>query len=818
MGDIAIESSIGAYQWGEAERVTHKIINKVQPTYVSEQRRIDVIHYIQTLIRTRLGCQVFPYGSVPLKTYLPDGDIDLTAFGGINDEDTLPSNIASVLEREEQNETAEFVVKDVQLIRAEVKLVKCIVQNIVVDISINQIGGLCTLCFLEQVDRLIAEDHLFKRSILLIKAWCYYESRILGAHHALISTYALETLVLYIFHLFHSMLDGPLAVLYKFLDYFSKFDWENYCVSLTGPVHVSSLPEIIAETPENDGNGLLLTGDFLRNCFDMFHVPSRGGETNQRTFQEKHLNIVDPLKDDNNLGRSVSKGNFYRIKSAFTYGARKLGRILLQPEDNIAIELHNFFLNTLERHGHGERPDVQDSGPLLSHYQFNPDSEFAERNVGCTRVPVNSRTYPDGASDSRVVSTEVAKVGSRSFTENGNHNHTLNGNGFVVELDGTGDFTGSQIQGLKLSNDIPRFAVSGLEENISEREIRYHAPHLFFSNMNGYDELAKSPSKQLMNSDKISVKVSPASADIGFVQDDNLMVSTSVSLDPKTINYSMKSGMDHEDNSSGSPKSAHSFSDLTGDYDIHINCLQYGRWWYEYGSSIPVLPMPLMLPHFEMKMPYEAMMHPPHFKRNGYSHGNVNDIIQNSAFYGMNPLVIPPCVSVGLEDMPRGTGTYFPNTNRPSQVSRRPSAGKSRKQPTQFPRSNVRTPTFPETNNHDRSSCGSPQSNEPSSNHGISDVQHSFSVHGKGHSIANDSVSLPEGFIELSSGDQLAVPSLERSRQQKYSSFSSSPNSSPVLKPVHIRDDRFSLRSSAYRLRDEDDFPPLSNRGDTLLD
>ena len=63
-----------------------------------------------------------------------------------------------------------------------------------------------------QVDRFIGKDHLFKRSIILIKAWCYYESRILGAHHGLISTYALETLVLYIFHLFHSTLDGPLAV------------------------------------------------------------------------------------------------------------------------------------------------------------------------------------------------------------------------------------------------------------------------------------------------------------------------------------------------------------------------------------------------------------------------------------------------------------------------------------------------------------------------------------------------------------------------------------------------------------------------------
>lgn len=33
---------------------------------------------------------------------------------------------------------------------------KCLVQNIVVDISFNQLGGLCTLCFLEQVWFLLA--------------------------------------------------------------------------------------------------------------------------------------------------------------------------------------------------------------------------------------------------------------------------------------------------------------------------------------------------------------------------------------------------------------------------------------------------------------------------------------------------------------------------------------------------------------------------------------------------------------------------------------------------------------------------------------
>ena len=43
-----------------------------------------------------------------------------------------------------------------------------------------------------------------------VKAWCYYESRLLGAHHGLISTYALETMVLYIFMVYHQSVTSPL--------------------------------------------------------------------------------------------------------------------------------------------------------------------------------------------------------------------------------------------------------------------------------------------------------------------------------------------------------------------------------------------------------------------------------------------------------------------------------------------------------------------------------------------------------------------------------------------------------------------------------
>jgi hypothetical protein len=64
--------------------------------------------------------QAFPYGSVPLKTYLPDGDIDLTAISTPNIENTLFSDVYAVLKAEEYNKSSYFEVKDVHFIDAEV--------------------------------------------------------------------------------------------------------------------------------------------------------------------------------------------------------------------------------------------------------------------------------------------------------------------------------------------------------------------------------------------------------------------------------------------------------------------------------------------------------------------------------------------------------------------------------------------------------------------------------------------------------------------------------------------------------------------------
>ncbi|XP_062094715.1 uncharacterized protein LOC133800703 [Humulus lupulus] len=842
------QTVIGSEYWQRAEEATQGIIGQVQPTVVSEKRRRAVIDYVQRLIRGFLGCEVFPFGSVPLKTYLPDGDIDLTAFGGLNVEEALANDVCSVLEREEKNSAAEFVVKDVQLIRAEVKLVKCLVQNIVVDISFNQLGGLCTLCFLEQVDCLISKDHLFKRSIILIKAWCYYESRILGAHHGLISTYALETLVLYIFHLFNSSLNGPLAVLYKFLDYFSNFDWDNYCISLNGPVRISSLPELMSETPENAGHDLLLTDDFLKGCVEMFSAPSRGYETSSRTFPQKHLNIVDPLKENNNLGRSVSKGNFFRIRSAFTYGARKLGRILSQPEENIGDEIRKFFSNTLERHGKGQRPDVQDSFHMSGHDEFSAasfsDAELQEIQRGYEaesssmtgeyRLNHERSLLPGGDPDVEISGTEVMTeryVGEQyenssnvmpsmdlSKPENSSDGTAVSDNSLHGDAQ---DLAMSRFQSLTISNDSPKSSPTR------------HAPHLYFlhspianEETNGNCQVRQQKNSgstentagdqdehQFVSNHKI---MSPVGSKQHLSRLSSIVLS-SEDFYPSSSSYRLSTAI------AGSPEPFNTLSDLNGDFESHLNSLHYGRWCYDCALNASIPPMASMVSQFHGKKSWDVIRRSLHLKHNVFSQMNTNGVVHRPAFYPINSPLLPGGVGFGVEEMqkPRGTGTYFPNMNH---YRDRPMTPRGRNQvPVRSPRNNNRMVTVgTESGLLERSGRDTAQaqiSTHKVNGKSVSADDLSGSPRRKVNTNnANGSMHPSERFVEFGSmGHPPPEAPLPRGSWQTNSGLSPVQNSdtslnspaSDKLKPVLSMDkDRIAVKS--YHLKDDDDFPPLS--------
>uniref|UniRef100_A0A0K6S744 PAP/OAS1 substrate-binding-related domain-containing protein n=1 Tax=Chromera velia CCMP2878 TaxID=1169474 RepID=A0A0K6S744_9ALVE len=212
----SIPSAIDTQIEEEMDDWISHFIHQIGPSPCSENLRRSIFAYVRYLILDTIErdpssahshVAVFRYGSLPLMTYLPDGDIDVGFI-------TYKSN--GVIEEDSKAEHY-------------------------LDLSI---GGCSSFVFLDLIDRRLLNFHLFKRSLLLIKSWCAYESHTLGSRNGLMATYAVETLALCVFHMFGGKLKTPLQVFAAFLEYFSDFDWNSSAVTVCGPISLQRLKEI----------------------------------------------------------------------------------------------------------------------------------------------------------------------------------------------------------------------------------------------------------------------------------------------------------------------------------------------------------------------------------------------------------------------------------------------------------------------------------------------------------------------------------------------------------------------------------------------
>ncbi|KAL0222051.1 hypothetical protein RCL1_001905 [Eukaryota sp. TZLM3-RCL] len=327
----------------DLHRRADDLVLVLRPTKSSDERRSTVFNLVARLIRDSVGGYVFQFGSVPLKTYLPDADIDIGCFM----RDTSSSDTSWLLKvhetlvNESQRRNQRLEISNPVFINAEVKVIKCFVGDLAVDISANQVGGLCSLCFFDTVDSEIGHHHLFKRSVLFVKSWCTYQSRILGSHAGLFSTYSVQTIILHLFMRYGNLIETPLDLFAFFADFVSSFPWDSHVFTVFGKVDFTELidgcmPPIeeLADrfTPperpfltisrllelSQQYSSVSVANKSIMTDFTNSQISSQS--LSCKPFILKALNISDPLNPDNNLGRSVSYANANRIRSALRRG------------------------------------------------------------------------------------------------------------------------------------------------------------------------------------------------------------------------------------------------------------------------------------------------------------------------------------------------------------------------------------------------------------------------------------------------------------------------------------------------------------------
>ena len=177
-----------------------------------------------------------------------------------------------------------FTIRNVQLHlhdkkKAAVSL-RCLVQNVPVDISINGVKSMLEVELFQRANKLIGKNQLFKKSQVLIKAWCGSEAcrytggiPIMGGSGGTLSTYAISIMVLSLFvddPALTSSLISPYQVLKRFLTFWGSFDWKNGVVRLN-------------PTPDNDiGEGEAGRGSVLYTCNQQHHDDCSGSSAYAR--------------------------------------------------------------------------------------------------------------------------------------------------------------------------------------------------------------------------------------------------------------------------------------------------------------------------------------------------------------------------------------------------------------------------------------------------------------------------------------------------------------------------------------------------------
>ena len=126
------------------------------------------------------------------------------------------------------------------------------INNIDVNVSANQVSGLYSQSVIDKLDEFVGQRSLYKRSLLLVKAWAQYESPrhtngcggIFGggintqntpnAPVLRLSSWAITVMLSWIFNLEGSKISHPLQALGHFLRYYSTFDWNERVISVRG--------------------------------------------------------------------------------------------------------------------------------------------------------------------------------------------------------------------------------------------------------------------------------------------------------------------------------------------------------------------------------------------------------------------------------------------------------------------------------------------------------------------------------------------------------------------------------------------------------
>ena len=383
------------------DNLVDEIVSMVQPTEQQMNYRRSISRFLSRQCNKILGAKGFDIGLQGLRCFLPDDPVQISIFlsrgqdvlwhvrlnerlcrlsggGGslhaMEDDclDTMPDlshSLSNVIFIKTADETGHRLL--------------CIADTVVGgEILMNARFELCLIAFWEDFSRAIGKNNLFKRSLLLIRAWWVYEAKM---HYFAsgIPDSALIVMIMSIFNRFYDRMHHPLHVFCQFLSEYSTLDLSAFVITINGPVSI----DFFISTPENhivQQSGTFLSHEFLcryqnlalakeveensisslMNETSDAHVMATSAEKS-RAFGGRPMMVAHPLISGKNMipDQKEARSNSLFVTEAFRAGATAV-LAMLSPEagadssSNAHLVVETMFKTVIQRFGRGWKPDA----------------------------------------------------------------------------------------------------------------------------------------------------------------------------------------------------------------------------------------------------------------------------------------------------------------------------------------------------------------------------------------------------------------------------------------------------------------------------
>lgn len=240
-------------QWKPAyDEDCSSILNTIQPYDSQLAFRTAVFAVLKQQVRNALSTLSYEIGYYPLQAFLPDDPIKLTLVICQGQMAYWHSNLSDRMKMVAESGDFDYQLCDVpdelyQEIVSKLSNINvinepsgykvlCSIDGLEIEISANARTDLCLNAFLDEIAVLVGQNNLFKKAILLVRSWWYYETSqvVNSAVSHYLSDSCLMIMIVAVFNVYHASIKTPLQAFYLFLKMYENYDGKNEAITVQG--------------------------------------------------------------------------------------------------------------------------------------------------------------------------------------------------------------------------------------------------------------------------------------------------------------------------------------------------------------------------------------------------------------------------------------------------------------------------------------------------------------------------------------------------------------------------------------------------------